>query len=124
MARKAKKVQRAESTALTERVRLVIRSFALSHTEGFTSKEIALLQAYLQDKYRAAVSKKRLAELVRTEDRKVKTEAVLKEIDTILFSTGKRPPAFKLGSSFCKECGMFKSHRKECPFCGFHEMTI
>ena len=107
-----------------EHARLIIRSFALSHPEGHGDKELSLLQAYLLDKHGFSINKKRLSSMIDQEDRKVKTEAVLKEIDTILFSTAKRPPSFKLGSSFCPECGMFKNYRKECPYCSFHEMTV
>lgn len=36
----------------------------------------------------------------------------------------KRPEQFRFGSAFCPKCGMYKNYEKECPYCGFHEMTL
>jgi hypothetical protein len=41
-----------------------------------------------------------------------------------LFSSPNTGRKIKLGSCFCPECGRFKNYKKECPHCGFHEMTV
>ncbi len=122
---KKKTVKRPSSSRyIPERIRMIIRSFAISHKDGYDDRSLALLKAYLHDKKNFDLDKKGLKEEVTREAKGIKTEAVLREIDSILFSTKEEAAMIKLGSPFCRDCGMFKNHRKECPYCGYHEMTV
>ena len=49
----------------------------------------------------------------------------LDRIEALLFIRDGRikPHDFRFGSAFCPRCGLFKNYEKECPHCGFHEMT-
>jgi len=103
---------------------MAVRSFALSHIDGHDERSLKLLQAYLQDNHHVNISLKDLDGRVSREKKGAKTETVLKEIDSILFSPTGKTTGLKLGSAFCTSCGMFKNYRKECPYCGHHEMTV
>ena len=66
---------------------------------------------------------KREIELIRLKrDQKL----YLERIEALLFTPDGRmkPPSFRYGSAFCPRCGLFKNYEKECPHCGFHEMSI
>ena len=109
---------------IPERIRMVLRSFAISHKDGYDDRSLGLLKAYLIDKKHFSMGEKELRQAITGEAKGIKTEAVLREIDSILFSTKEEATSIKLGSPFCRDCGMFKNHRKECPYCGHHEMTV
>ncbi|MFO8052299.1 MAG: hypothetical protein R6V01_11480 [Thermoplasmatota archaeon] len=119
-----KKVIRRSRTGLTRRARLVIRAFGMSHLDGYSKTHLEFLQAYLSDKYHVDLKPGMLKDLVTEELRNVEKERRLEDIDRELFAPDMDPGDIKLGSSFCPSCGMFKRYRKECPWCGHHEMTF
>ena len=49
----------------------------------------------------------------------------LDRIEALLFTRDGRikPHEFRYGSAFCPRCGLFKNYEKECPHCGYHELT-
>ena len=45
--------------------------------------------------------------------------------EAALFRPGRplRPVRYRHGSSFCPSCGLYKDYHKECPSCGYLELT-
>ena len=45
--------------------------------------------------------------------------------EAALFRPGRpvRPVRYRHGASFCPSCGFYKDYRKECPNCGYLELT-
>ena len=124
MARKKKANMKKTKTLPPEKVRKVIRSFAVAHLDGYSHSQLEILQAYIQDNMHINYQLETLMKMIKREESSLKKEPVLNNIDSILFSGEQGAPNFKLGSSFCEQCGMFKNYRKECPYCGFHEVTL
>lgn len=54
---------------------------------------------------------------------KIAHKKALQKAEAELFARGK-VRKFRYGSAFCPHCGMFKNYEKECPYCGYHEMTL
>lgn len=119
-----KKTVRRTNVRIPRRANLVIRAFSLSHQKGYDKEHLAFLQAYLHDLYQVDIELKKLEGLIGKELVNVEKERRLEDIDRELFAPDLDPGSPKLGSSFCPECGMFKRFRKECPYCGHHEMTV
>jgi hypothetical protein len=119
-----KKVVRTTSKGYGAKARLVIRAFGMSHPDGYTKLQLEFLQAYLHDKCGTEIGLQQLEKSVLKEVKDVEKERRLEDIDRELFAPDMDPGDIKLGSSFCPSCGMFKRYRKECPWCGHHEMTF
>ncbi|MEA3559536.1 MAG: hypothetical protein U9R75_09815 [Candidatus Thermoplasmatota archaeon] len=119
-----KKKVRTAATGMTRRAKLVIRAFGLSHPDGYSHTQQEFLQAYLHDKFKINIELKQLEKKIKDELKNVEKERRLEDIDRELFAPDMDPSDIKLGSPFCSSCGMFKRYRKECPWCGFHEMTV
>ena len=123
MAKKKTKKSKSEVRP-PDNIRKVIRSFAVAHVDGYSHSQLEILQAYIQDNFHLDYKEDKLMKMIRHEESSLKKEPVLRNIDSILFSGEGGAPNFKLGSSFCEQCGMFKNYRKECPYCGYHEVTL
>ncbi|MGA1821436.1 MAG: hypothetical protein ACMUIG_02795 [Thermoplasmatota archaeon] len=123
--RKVKKeVSKKTLPKLPGKVAKVIRSFAVSHNESYSNSELEMLHAYIHDYFDINMKMELLMDYIKKEQQSLKNEPVLRNVDSILFSGNGKPPAFKLGSAFCRDCGMYKNYRKECPYCGHHEVTF
>lgn len=123
MARK-KKTAAGPPAGVNSRGRLIIRAFGLSHLKGYTQNDLEKLQAYLHDMAGVDLSIKDLEKWIVKEVKRTEVERQLRDIDRKLFAPDLDEEDIKLGSGFCPECGMFKRFRKECPWCGFLEMTF
>lgn len=102
-----------------------VRDFAAAHNRtGYDRKDLDALRIYLLDLFNTNVSAEGLHALVEQAKDEAKAKAVADDMESILFSPDRPVPRFKLGSAFCKRCERFKNYKKECPFCGHHEMTV
>ncbi len=128
MTSKKKKVKKdlppAETVEVTGPAALAVREFTFAHKDGHDKKDLEALQIYIKDLYRTNISIEGLHALVLQAKDEEKNKAVADEMESILFSTDRPIPKFKLGAPFCKKCARFKNYKKECPFCGHHEMTV
>ncbi|MFW3146564.1 MAG: hypothetical protein ACMUIE_07110 [Thermoplasmatota archaeon] len=123
MARKKRKTVKS-APVVNSRGRLIIRAFGLSHLGGYTQKDLEKLQAYLHDMAAMDLTMDDLEKWIVKEVKRTEVERQLRDIDRQLFAPDLDEEDIKLGSGFCPECGMFKRFRKECPWCGFLEMTF
>lgn len=113
-----------EMVEVTGPAALAVREFTFAHRDGYDRKDLELLQIYIRDLHKTKVSIEGLDALVLQAREEAKNKAVADEMESILFSTDRPIPKFKLGSPFCVKCSRFKNYKKECPFCGYHEMTV
>ena len=116
--------QEREMVEVTGPAALAVREFTFAHKGGHDKKDLELLQIYLKDLYGTRISIEGLHALVLQARDEEKNKAVADEMESILFSPDRPIPKFKLGSPFCQKCARFKNYKKECPFCGHHEMTV
>lgn len=124
MKKRTVKVAGSRGSMLPEKALLIIRSFGLSHIGGYDDDKLRKLQAYVHDIAGEEVEIDELRKLIVSEVRRTEVERQLRDIDRELFAPDLDPDDIRTGSTFCKECGMFKRFRKECPYCGFLEMTV
>jgi hypothetical protein len=103
---------------------MAVREFTLAHRDGHDRKDLEALRIYIKDLYDADLPVEGLHALVEQAKVEIRSEAVASEMESILFSAERPSPKFKLGSPFCPKCTRFKNYKKECPFCGHHEMTL
>ncbi len=103
---------------------MAVREFTLAHREGHDRKDLEALKIYLVDLYDIDLSIEGLHALVEQAKVEIRSQAVADEMESILFSSERPAPKFKLGAAFCPKCSRFKNYRKECPFCTHHEMTL
>ena len=123
--RKVKSKVKAEShVEVSGPTALAIREFTYAHKKGHTKQDLEALQIYLRDLYGNEVPLEGLHALVEQAKIEIKADAVNADMESILFSTDRPIPRIKLGRAFCEKCARFKNYRKECPFCGHHEMTV
>ena len=119
-----KETANSEIVEVSGSAALAIREFTFAHKDGHDRKDLEALQIYLKDLYGTRVTVEGLHALVLQAKEEAKNKAVADEMESILFSTDRPIPKFKLGAPFCQKCARFKNYKKECPFCGYHEMTV
>jgi hypothetical protein len=102
---------------------LAVREFTLAHREGHDLKDLEALKIYIKDLYDIDMPVEGLHALVEQAKVEIRSQAVADEMESILFSPERPAPKFKLGKPFCPKCTRFKNYRKECPYCGHHEIT-
>jgi hypothetical protein len=44
-------------------------------------------------------------------------------LKALLFTKESKARDYQFGSDFCPKCNMFKNYEKECPYCGYLELT-
>ncbi len=103
---------------------MAVREFTLAHRDGHDIKDLEALRIYLKDLYDIDIPVEGLHALVEQAKVEIRSKAVADEMESILFSSERPAPKFKLGSAFCPKCTRFKNYKKECPHCGHHEITL
>lgn len=101
-----------------------VREFTYAHKDGYRKEDLEALRLYIRDLYGESISIEGLSALVEQARIEFKARAVNEDMESILFSPDRPVPKFKLGSAFCSKCSRFKNYKKECPFCGYHEITV
>lgn len=101
----------------------VINSYLLAHPDD-PYEDLDTLKEYLEKKNMGKISLKGLKDFIKNVRREQRKEKKLEEMEAKLFTRDGKPKEFKYGSSFCRNCGMYKDYEKECPYCGHLEMTI
>ena len=124
MVKKVKKKTAPRNVEVSGPSALAIREFTYAHKEGHDRKDLEALKIYLYDLYGIDMPIEGLHALIEQAKIEIRSKAVADEMESILFSTDRPTPRFKIGSPFCMKCGRFKNYKKECPFCGHHEMTV
>lgn len=122
----SKKVKKAKvsSPPVSQDIRSALRAFIMSHKEGWEEGSLKDLKIYLQAYHEFNKSLRTIDALLIEEMKLIGVEMKAKHIEEDLFSTQKNGRRIKLGSCFCPECSRFKNYKKECPHCGFLEMTV
>ncbi|MGA1792833.1 MAG: hypothetical protein ACMUHM_02680 [Thermoplasmatota archaeon] len=119
----AKKVKKKPTRTISPSMDLKsdLRAFLVAHPDRIDEQALKDLTAYIEAYYKIKLGRDELEALLKEE--KIGMEASRKayDIEKTLFTS---PDHIYLGSCFCPACTRFKSYRKECPFCGHHEMTI
>ena len=123
MTKKTPKKQTARIKTSQE-TRSALRAFVLAHTERWDDGSLKDLKIYLQAYHDFKGSTKTIEVLLVEEMKSIGIEMKAKHMQQDLFSTNKNGDGIMLGSCFCPKCNGFKNFRKECPHCGFHEMTV
>ena len=123
MSKKVKKVASSHQSPSQE-VRSALRAFILSHKNGWEKDSLKDLKIYLQAYHGFNRSTKTIETLLMEEMRSIGVEMKAMHMEEDLFSSPNSERKIKLGSCFCPECSRFKNYKKECPHCGFHEITV
>jgi hypothetical protein len=123
MAKKIKKTPGPKPSA-SQDIRSALRAFIMSHKEGWEKESLKDLKIYLQAYHGFNKSTKTIETPLMDEMRSIGVEMKALHMEEDLFSTSGSERKIKLGSCFCPDCGRFKNYKKECPHCGFHEMTV
>jgi hypothetical protein len=123
MSRKVKKPSNLK-TSVSQDIRSALRAFIMAHKDGWEKESLKDLKIYLQAYHGYNKSIKTIEALLVDEMRSIGVEMKALHIEEDLFSSTKAERKIKLGSCFCPDCSRFKNYKKECPHCGFHEMTV
>lgn len=123
MPKKVRKVQ-DNGSGIPQDIRSALRAFILSHKDGWGKDSLKDLKIYLQAYHGHKGSSKTIEKLLVEEMKSIGVEMKAMHIEEDLFSSTSGERKIKLGSCFCPDCGRFKNYKKECPQCGYHEMTV
>jgi len=118
-----KKVKKRPVRTITPSMELSsdLRSFLVAFPEGYTEMALEDLAIYVKAFHRLELGKEELEALLEEERSGMKKAGRALYIEKKLLEPKDQ---ILLGSCFCPVCTRFKSYRKECPHCGFHEMTV
>lgn len=105
-------------------VRSAIRAFMLAHREDSTKSSIRDLILYIDAYHKIKLTPKEVEALMMKEMKSVAAEMKARHMEEDLFSASGTERRIILGSCFCPVCSKFKNYKKECPHCGYHEMTV
>ena len=122
----SKKVEKEKNSKVStsQDIRSALRAFIMSHKEGWEKESLKDLKIYLQAYHGFNKSTKTIEALLMDEMRSIGVEMKAMHMEEDLFSSKNAERKIKLGSCFCPDCSRFKNYKKECPHCGFHEMTV
>jgi len=111
------------STLSDERLRSILLSYTFAQGDE-SYDDLNDLQEFLQTSGVGVLDVNELRERINSikeEGKKIKHD---QETLANLFTENKKVREYRLGSSFCPKCNMFKNYEKECPYCKYLEMTI
>lgn len=98
----------------------IIVSYVLSNDD--IEKNIEFLRKYLSKKGINIEIEKLKDSVLNTKNVIESKEKILHD-NAILFTKDDKVRDYKFGSGFCPKCKMFKNYDKECPYCGYLELT-
>jgi len=98
-----------------------LRTFLAAYSEGFSEQALEDLALYIDAYHEVKLKREELLALLDKEGKSVENAARALYIEKKLLTPKDK---VLLGSCYCPSCARFKNFRKECPFCGHHEMTI
>lgn len=104
------------------RLKKVINSYVLAQEDP--NQRLKLLQRYLKVQGIADVSLEELRVHINRIDRTDSRNKRKDTMEALLFTKEGTPKKNRYGSSFCKNCHMYKDYEKECPYCGSLELTM
>ena len=105
----------------------LVASYVATHPrQPELTRDLDALHGYLGARGIRDLGREELERAVVAHWTRLERETDLRRREAELFTPG-RPPRlvrYRHGRPFCPTCGRFKIHRKECPHCGYLELTI
>ena len=98
-----------------------LRTFLVAFPDGYTEKDLEDLTYYIKAFHKIELKRDELEALLEKERSGNENARRAYYIEKKMLAPKDK---ILLGSCFCPLCARFKSYRKECPHCGFHEMTV
>lgn len=108
----------------------IYMSFALANYGEFNPKsihgkrKILKLREYIKYKFNVDLDLAEIERGVMEYIKEIKNESRYYDNIAAIFTKDGDVPKYRLGAGFCPDCGMFKNYKKECPYCGHHEITL
>ncbi len=116
----ARKIRSKAGKRILDRI---INSYLLAQENPIDKEKLRSLQVYLREKGFGRISTKELAREIKKQQKKMKRNKKMSQMETELFKKDDEPKKYRYGSSFCPNCTMYKDNKKECPYCGKLELT-
>ena len=119
----AKKVKKGPARTITPSFGMSsdLRTFLAAFPDGYSEQALKDLALYIDAFYEVKLKREELLALLEKEGKSVENAARALYIEKRLLTPKDK---VLLGSCYCPSCARFKNFRKECPFCGHHEMTV